>query len=461
MLRALRESAARHPGLFGQLRSSALARPVGPPSAPMAHTPSAAATLPTSAGIRLSDMRGLAAAALACVALCACVGPAAAIDWCEPRQLATQMPCPNATHCCSVWVSRLQGLVEGGILVEGGVPGRHSSACMRRLDPLCCDQPQGFCGPGTHFCQPGHCAGGPCQGAPLDLSNQRRPPPRASPPPPPRASRPPPPRASPAPSMPPKQPSNPFELPADTSMEVEEDPTGLGGGAGGSSQPTPDSLPPTLNPALTPPLLPLPLIRECECPGECMPAGLPPPSSHPIPSSPPAPIAAEVCGLAQPDIDLWGSDLPEGRIGEVDNLELCCDACRARVGCGAYTYNPRRRMCYLKRGAGHNRRVREGWASALMPGPSPPPSPPPPLSPPPPPPPPAPALPQLREYGRGLWPAERAALSTPSCSRLPSPVAQPATLRPPSLSLPCSHLRLCAGQHRPVRGRPGQRDHRG
>lgn len=46
----------------------------------------------------------------------------------------------------------------------------------------------------------------------------------------------------------------------------------------------------------------------------------------------------------QRDTDLFGADLPSGTITGVFSMGACCDSCKARPGCGAYTWVLRDRL---------------------------------------------------------------------------------------------------------------------
>lgn len=81
----------------------------------------------------------------------------------------------------------------------------------------------------------------------------------------------------------------------------------------------------------------------------------------------------------QPDVDLFGGDLPSGTVVDVASVEACCSTCKGRSGCGAFTYVPWLRLCYLKGSNGLTVKTRAGMQSVVMavptPGASPPPTP--------------------------------------------------------------------------------------
>ena len=94
-----------------------------------------------------------------------------------------------------------------------------------------------------------------------------------------------------------------------------------------------------------------------------------PPASALYPASCPA---AATCGTVQQDTDLFGGDLPDGIIADTASPQACCDACKARAGCGAWTLVPWTSTCYLKAAsAGFQVTVRTGVLSAVLPAPTP------------------------------------------------------------------------------------------
>ena len=75
-----------------------------------------------------------------------------------------------------------------------------------------------------------------------------------------------------------------------------------------------------------------------------------------------------MCGPNQADLDLRGADIPAGTVSDVDSVDACCTACLARLDCGAYTYVPWGRVCYLKSAAGFTNATTPGMQSALIAG---------------------------------------------------------------------------------------------
>lgn len=72
------------------------------------------------------------------------------------------------------------------------------------------------------------------------------------------------------------------------------------------------------------------------------------------------------CRAIQQDVDFWGADLSNGTVRGLPSANACCNACKARPGCGAYTYVPRDGACYLKNATGWELRAAPGLQSALV-----------------------------------------------------------------------------------------------
>lgn len=91
--------------------------------------------------------------------------------------------------------------------------------------------------------------------------------------------------------------------------------------------------------------------------------------------TPPLPPAASCGGVLQ-DIDLWGQDVSDGKPGS--SVEDCCALCAKLAACGAFTFVPDDRTCYLKSASGWDSRTAPGMKSVIVkgaPSPSPRPSP--------------------------------------------------------------------------------------
>lgn len=73
----------------------------------------------------------------------------------------------------------------------------------------------------------------------------------------------------------------------------------------------------------------------------------------------------------QEDVDLYGADLPDGMVGGVDTLKECCGACKARPGCGAYTYVTADKRCLLKSAESWEVTPKQGRQSGVLLAPTP------------------------------------------------------------------------------------------
>lgn len=94
-----------------------------------------------------------------------------------------------------------------------------------------------------------------------------------------------------------------------------------------------------------------------------MPACLPP---TPPPCRPSAPAVS--CAATQQDVDLKGGDIPKGTVSNAADIGVCCDACKARPDCGAFTYVPWGQVCYLKSSTGFEVGTTAGMQSVLISG---------------------------------------------------------------------------------------------
>lgn len=87
--------------------------------------------------------------------------------------------------------------------------------------------------------------------------------------------------------------------------------------------------------------------------------------AHPLPAAV-KPTNGATCGGLQKATDLWGADLPGGMMTGVQSFGACCAACRARAGCGAFTYVQKDRRCYLKASSGWAKKTSTLAQSATM-----------------------------------------------------------------------------------------------
>lgn len=110
---------------------------------------------------------------------------------------------------------------------------------------------------------------------------------------------------------------------------------------------------------------------------QCAPSRHVKPVQSPCASSCAGAAQSKPCGTVQADTDFFGADLhtcPQQGIDcafpRTASLAACCELCRAKAGCGSYTFKVEGSVCHLKEATGFSAFARDGYHSAVMPVPT-------------------------------------------------------------------------------------------